>query len=248
MINLELVKTTLADWSEPRPQGDWVVVPTSCTYPSNKTVHIYLQGGLESVRAYDGGGAFDELEGGGEYGFDAFKVLRRFAKNAGIVVDNRGWLSSDPVSYGDLPSLIPYLAKVSVEASEYLRGRRRKKKIMDLRDEVNIILRQRFEESVHRHGHLIGASTKSHKFDFIVETAAGRVLAIDAALPEASSINSIVVRHLDVRSAKPDGVSQIIVYDDRDEWKSENLSLLRTGGRPFAFSHLPEALSRLVAA
>ena len=132
MTNVELVRNVFAKWCEPRPEGEWIVVPTSYSYPSNKTVHVYLIGGSETVRAYDGGGAFDELDGGGEYDFNAFKVLERFAKKAGVGVDKRGWLASEPVAYDDLPSLVPYLASASVEASIFLRERRKKDGILDL--------------------------------------------------------------------------------------------------------------------
>jgi hypothetical protein len=244
MTNIELVRDVFSRWSAPRAEGEWVVVPTSLAYPSNRTVQVYLHGGQDTVRAFDGGGAFDELDGGGEYEFDAFKVLERFAKKAGVQVDKRGWLASEPVTYADLPSLVPYLANVSVEASIFLHARRRKKKLVDLREEVNRILVQRYDDAVTRHKPLLGASNKVHRFDFIVEASKTQRLAIDAALPDASSINAIVVRQLDVRAAKPEGVSQMIVYDDRDKWKSEDIALLRTGGRPYAFTHLPEVLAR----
>ena len=247
MTDVNHVRNILASWAEPKTEGEWVIIPTSCSYRSNKTVKIYLLGGKETVRAYDGGGAFDELDGGGEYDFDAFKVLERFSKRSGIAVDRRGWLGTAPVPYDELPSLIPYLANVSVEASDFLRSRRRKRKFSDLREELNRVLLAKFDDAVHRHGQLIGASSKNHKFDFLVESKGDRRLAIDAALPDASSINSIVVRHLDVRGAKIEGVSQLIVYDDRESWKAADISLLRTGGQPFAFSRLPESLSRLVS-
>lgn len=232
----------------PRAVGEWVLVPTALQYPSNKMVGIYLVGGKESVRAFDGGGAFDELDGGGGYDFDAFKALERFLKkNTGLTVDSRGWLCSPPVDYADLAGLVSHVAKVSVEASIFLRSRRKKKKLIDLREAVNHILVERFDDHVHRSSTLIGASNKSHKFDFIVDASNNTRLAIDAALPDASSINAIVVRQLDVRNAKTEGVSQLIVYDDRDQWKSEDISLLRTGGKPFAFTSLPDALSRIVS-
>lgn len=248
MNTIDLVQDAIVSDAMPRAVGEWIVVPTQLQYPSNRMVSIYLLGGSESVRAFDAGGAFDELDGGGEYDFDAFKVLERFLrKGTGITVDSRGWLCSQPVAYRDLSGLVSHIAKVSVEASVFLRGRRKKKKLVDLREAVNHILVQRFDDHVHRSGLLIGASNKSHKFDFIVDAPDMRRLAIDAALPDASSINSIVVRQLDVANAKPEGVAQMIVYDDRDAWKSEDISLLRTGGRPFAFSQLPDALARLVA-
>lgn len=248
MTNIDLVRDILVRCNEPWREGEWVVVPTSLAYPSNRTVLVYLLGGQDSVRAFDGGGAFDELDGGGDYDFDGFKVLEKFARKTGVNVDKRGWLASEPVMYEDLTGLVPFFAKVSVDASVFLRSRRRKKKLVDLREEVNRVLVSRFDDAVHRSMHLLGASNKSHRFDFIVDASDMERLAIDAALPDASSINAIVVRQLDVRAAKPDGVSQMIVYDDRDtDWKSEDIALLRTGGRPFAFTHLPDALSRLVS-
>ena len=246
MTSVDAVREALADWTEPRPHGEWVVVPTTCAYPSNRTVNVYLLGGSETVRAFDGGGAFDELDGCGEYGFNAFKVLKGFAKDKGISVDDRGWLMSEPVPYADLAGIVPHMANLSVSASSFLISRRHKKKLVDLREEVNKVLVSRFDRNVHRHGHLTGDSTKVHKFDFIVDTEEENRLAIDAALPDPSSVNAVVVRHLDVRAAKPPKVSQLIVYDDRDNWKSEDLAILRTGGRTFAFTHLPDALTRLM--
>jgi hypothetical protein len=246
MTNAQLVQDVMASWSAPKTEGEWIVVPTSLAYPSNRTVRVYLSGGTDAVRAFDGGGAFDELDGAGEYEFDAFKALEKFAAKSGIAVDRRGWLATEPVSYEMLPSLIPYLAGISVNAAVHLRKRRRKTRLVDLREEVNGVLTQRFE-AVRRDAQLLGASNKRHKFDFLVDTRPNQQLVVDAALPDASSINAIVVRQLDVKAAMTPGVSQMIVYDDRDAWRSEDIALLRTGGRPFAFTRLPEALSRVIA-
>lgn len=244
MTDINAVKKSVSEWMEPKVYGEWVVVPTTCAYPSNRTVLMYLSGGQETVHVYDGGGALDELDGSGNHGMDSVKLLKGFARRAGLTIDQRGWLGLEPVRYSDLSSAIPYLAKMSAEAASFAMRHRKFQPAGDLREDVDRLLVQKYDKRVLKRCRLPGASNKQHAFDFMVELPNAR-LAIDAALPEPSSINAIVVRNMDLTRSRIDGLHQLIVYDDReDSWNAEDLALLRVGARTYAFSHLAQVLGQ----
>jgi hypothetical protein len=92
---------------------------------------------------------------------------------------------------------------------------------------------------------LVGKSNKAHKFENLIHLPNGRRLIVDPVIQDMSSINARVVANLDVRAADYPDLEQRIVYDDEEDWKTENLNLLQVGATVIPFSQAPNVLGRL---
>ncbi len=50
---------------------------------------------------------------------------------------------------------------------------------------------------------------------------------VDAVLPDANSINSHAIAHLDLNQLNDEKIVQRMVYDDDDNWDAADLNLLQ---------------------
>jgi len=66
-------------------------------------------------------------------------------------------------------------------------------------------------------------------------------------VPDASSVNSAVVAHIDLKMKHLPDVEQRIIYDDSQPWRAEDIQLLKAGARPVPISSLRQSLERLAA-
>jgi hypothetical protein len=95
------------------------------------------------------------------------------------------------------------------------------------------------------HRVVVGASTKSHRVDYDIQLNEHRRLLLDTVVPEASSINSVLAANLDIKEAGLPNTLQRIVYDDEEDWKSADLSLLGLGATVIPFTKVRPVLNRL---
>ena len=244
---LENVTALLQRASQPYQAGRYVVVPTLLSYPSGKAVQAYVEGGNNSFVVADGGAAAMNFVSLGGNGIAAQKLLKSSAASFGLRVNTEGWLHSGQVPAAHLPSFIAMVAEGSLHADEAMRRHaRRQNESRDFKEEVNGELRRDQPRPVVRRKHLLGASNKQHVFDFSVDLG-GRTLVVDAVVPDANSINSAVVSHLDVRQAQNPSVLQLIVYNDRADWRKSDLALLGVGAPAIPFSSLRRQVEKLAA-
>jgi len=94
---------------------------------------------------------------------------------------------------------------------------------------------------------LVGHSNKPHKFDNIIFLSGSRRLVIDPVVNDRSSINARVVANMDLRAAEYEGLEQRIVFDDRQDWKIEDLNLLQVGAPVIKYSRAEEVIKRLAS-
>ncbi len=247
MSILETVQESLGSWPKPRLEGVCVIVPTFCLYPSSALIEVVIEGGTQTATVSDGGGAFDEIDGAGDYRFDTFRVLRGFAKKQGLRVNDAGGLYASRVPYSQLPAMIAIVSTASKEAAHHLLNRFKPRTRRDFRKELKSQLEMRFRDHLLTEMHLSGASNKRHKFDYAVPLPGGRQLILDAVLPDSNSINSAVVAHMDLRQVSRDDIEQRIIYDESDAWKSSDLTLLTAGAKPISYSHIGATLDRMAA-
>lgn len=244
---LENVTSLLQRASQPYQAGRYVVVPTLLSYPNGKAVQAYVEGGTDSFVVSDGGGAAMNFMALGGDGISAQKILKSSATAFGLRATAEGWLHSGQIPAAHLPSLIAMIAEGSLHADEAMRRLARKQnESRDFKEQVNGELRRDQPRPVVRRKHLLGASNKQHVFDFSVDLG-GRTLVVDAVVPDANSINSAVVSHLDVRQAQNPSVLQLIVYNDRADWRRSDLALLGVGAPAVPFSNMKRHVERLVA-
>lgn len=245
-MSSQALQDSLMGWPSPKVIGSQIVVPTHCLYPSRKVVRVHIEGGDRTAIVSDGGGALDEMDSAGEYPYDAHRVLRSHLKRWNLSLDKKGWIFSPAVELRHVPSMVVIVANASVDAARALLTFAKPRK-RDFRIELDKMLHAKFDGALHPRHRLVGASNKSHEFDYVIDLGPNRRLVLDPVLPDANSINSTIVAHVDIANAKLGGIIQRIVYDDEDEWKSSDLSLLSVGATPLAFSQANAVIDRLAA-
>jgi hypothetical protein len=247
MNMLDAVRSALLGWPAPVASGSTVIVPTHCLYPSNGIVNVYVEGGRELFLVHDDGGAFDQLHSVGGYEAAPMSIIRNAVRRKGLGVSDSRAIFAKDIPLDGLAGAIALVANGSQDAAHHLVNRLRPLARRTLTEEVETILDLKFPSRWKREEAHVGASNKQHRFDYAVSLKNDVKLLMDIVKPEASSINAAVVAHLDVRNAHPTGLVHRVIYDDRDNWSSENLSLLGVGATPIPVSVANQVLERLAA-
>lgn len=245
MSNLERISEIVGRFTAPRQNGDWVVVPTFAFYPSNSMVQIFVETNGESFVVSDGGGAVDTLHGAGGYTVDYRKFMTPLLRRNESVLSSEGWIVAKRVPAESLTYAISEMTALTMRCAELLLKHFRTMEGFDFRSQVDTSLSNRFHSHVLKKAHLVGASNKTHTFDYLVKLPEGRSIVIDTVVPEASSVNAALVSHLDLKNSEQRDIKQAIVYDDFKPWKSSDLALLSMAAPPIGFSHFNELIERL---
>jgi hypothetical protein len=251
MTLLDTVATAIQGWPCPSQRGHDIAVPTHCLYPSNGIVYAYVSGGSSTFKVTDGGGAIQEFLSGNGNSHEEMAILRAASKPQGLLVSEGGLIHSPLVNLDQLAGTIALVANASKEAALTLVTRFTPAPKKNFRELLARLIdgeraHGRFID-VSTHRSVVGASTKSHKFDYEILFASRKRLLLDTAVPEASSINSVLAANLDIRQADLPETIQRIVYDDEDQWKSADLALLGLGATVVPFTKVRPVLSRLAA-
>lgn len=244
-----VVSDAVGTWCAPYEADPFVVVPTYHVYPSNSCVQIFIEGGRDTFVVSDGGGALKAARSLGTGNLDLQKHLRAAARNGSAQVSPQGWIYAADVNAGSLTSVISVIAECSSAAAEAASKHFRPIPVMkaDFRREVEAQLRVIFPKRVEKRVRVLGSSNKMHKFDFGVRLSNDRMIVMDAVTHDANSINAAIVSHLDLRNAHIPNISQRLVYDDRTEWQSADLSLLQVGATAVGYTHVKPVLESLAA-
>ena len=120
MSAIEIVSEIVAAWSQPRQDGDRILVPTFSYYPSNAMIQICVEGGPDSFIVSDAGGAVDVLHGAGGFDVDAKKLLSNLARRKNLRVSNQGWILAPRIASAQLTGAISEVAETSRNAAELL--------------------------------------------------------------------------------------------------------------------------------
>jgi hypothetical protein len=247
MTLLETVTNAMKAWPSSSEIEGGVAVPTQCLYPSNGIVKVFVTGGPNDFRVHDNGGALDEFESYGGTASDAIATLRKKAKEQGLDVTKSGSIyTSVRVEFVQLAGAIGLVANASKEASHALIERFRPTPKRNFREALADILELQYGKLPGK-GRVLGVSNTPHKFDYDIELSGQRRLLLDAVVPEATSINAVLTANIDVKQASRENIIQRIVYDDEDEWKSSDLSLLALGATVIPFTRIRQVLERLAA-
>lgn len=247
MSLLPTVTEILRQASQPYEAGRFVIVPTLLSYEGGRGVQAYIEGGAESFIVSDGGSAALNFVSLGGAAATAEKQIKSAAKSFGLGASREGWIHSGTIAAPHLPTYVSIVAECSLWVDDVLRKiARRTGASRDFKEEVNTELRREQAGPVVRRKLFVGASNKQHAFDFAIEMPGERTLVLDAVVPDANSINSAVVSHLDLRQISNPKIVQRIIYDDREKWSVSDLSLLSVGAPAIAFSRLPKQVQSLV--
>jgi hypothetical protein len=117
MMGYDDITETLGAWNAPRRVGDYLIVPTFSTYPSNSLVQVYIEGCRDRFVVSDGGGAVKTLMGAGSLANSGKKVLSDFVRGNEIRLNPSGWLCLTNISLDGLTAAISVIAETSRDAA-----------------------------------------------------------------------------------------------------------------------------------
>jgi len=202
-------------------------VPTQCLYPSNGVVVVLVSGGPHQCLVSDEGRAIDEITNHGLFVEQPERVLRQFCTPRGLKYEGAK-IFSPAVPLEALPDAIAHVANASSLVAHWgvynikLRSRR------NLRAELKTLLQIRYQkDSIREELRLTGHSGRQYRFEFVVEIGAEQRLVLDSVRPEPTSINTRAIAHLDIARQENPQILQRMVYDENDDWRAEDLNLLR---------------------
>lgn len=245
MKQSSFVSEALAPFLQFKETDERVSIPTHCLYPSNTAVTVYVSGGPTGAQVSDEGRAVDELSTHNRFVQDPDRFLRRFCRPAGLSSE-KGKIYSPIVPQGQLAAAVLHVANASAAAVHWgfenikLRQRR------DLRKALQDILDRSFpKDRIQADWKMSGHSTRAYHFDHIIRMANDHILLIDAVLPDANSINSHAIAHLDIHRLEDEHIKQQMVFDDEEDWKSADLNLLQTTATLVPLSNIEDVLGRI---
>lgn len=247
MIAFDEIATALQEWPQPRQEGDKILVPTQCLYPSNGMVVLTVEGGTDAFRVHDGGRTLDEAVTSVSSAYVSLASARHIARAQGLFVTDNWVIQSPIVRLPQLAGAMALVANVAKEIAHNMIDRAHPRPLRDMKEALAEILDKTFLHHWVQNEKIAGRSNKQHRFDFSVRLAGEKKLLIDAAHPDAVSINSVFVANLDVRNAGVPNIEQRIIYDDDVSWKSSDLALLSTAAKVIPFSRSKQIFSQMAA-
>lgn len=208
-----------------------VFVTTDCLYPGNSTVTVSVRGAGATYRVSDDGAALHEAMAAGAADAKANAVETRAILAQGLEI-NQGAITSPEITLSAVPAAILLVANASKELADAIFLRWRLPRKGDFRRLVRDLLQAEFTSTRVISETFIGRSNKRHKFENVVRLRSGKRLALEPVLNDPNSINSRVVASLDVSACGYEDLLQRLVYDDRESWRAEDLSVLQVSGAP----------------
>ena len=222
----EYVSEALTPFSTYEEHHGAVPVTTSCLYPSNALVTVFVRGGPTGAVVSDDGQAIDELTAVNLDIPDADRFLYRFCRQSGMKAE-KGVIFSPRIEWRQLPAAIAFVANTAATAVtaglQSLKTRRGR----DFHKELdNVLLRSFPKDRIKRKFRVVGQSARPYTFDIVHVDS--NILIVDSVVPDSNSIHSRATAHFDVGRRQDDSIIQHLVYDDEENWKAADLNLLQT--------------------
>jgi hypothetical protein len=244
MSNYDLVIDSLLEWMEPVTVGERVLLNTLALYPSNSCVKIGVFGSGRNLVVSDESGAV-AIAATAHAGPIDMQLVKRTALQFGLKVHSDGSIFATVDDPASLAFHISLVSNCSQKVAELLT---KKGNVVDFdyRTELDQVISSRYHEHFKRDVRVLGSSNKPQRFDFEILLRGSRVF-LDAVKRDSSSINSAIVAHLDVRANLQKNDRQAIIYDKREMWSAEELSLLKVGATPIEYASFQESIERIAA-
>jgi hypothetical protein len=229
-----------------------VLVTTDCLYPDGTAVVVVVSGGErgETLIVHDDGGATDALVSAGRASVRASGIMRMIAQRFDLRV-SEGAITSAPSPIADVAALIPLVANASQEAARRLLEASVPLRRRDVPGEaVRALQAWRPDIEIHREHAVLGASSRTHRFDLFAPLPGGAALLIDAVTPDAASVNAAVVANFDVGRRRDARFARAIVFDPDmiEKFGPGNLALLGEAALTIPIEVLASKLPELAMA
>lgn len=225
---------------------DAVVVQTHCLYPDNAIVAVWVRGSPEyGFVASDEGRAIDELTTCNREIPNVDRFLARFCQRGGLSA-SKGNIVSPRVGMQGLVSAILFVANASAEAVSKGLDALKSHRPRSLRRDLESVMIGTFpSQRIKRDVHLQGETSRYYRFEAEIDIGEGSRLLIDPVTPDANSINARHVAHYDFGRRSDARFIQHIVYDDRENWRAADLSLLQMAATIVPYSKAGSVLRRI---
>jgi hypothetical protein len=215
--------------------------------PSGSVIDLTIRREADRWIVSDSGTAIEEAT---KVGIDKPNLglnVRRAIRSKGLYFRD-GRIESPAVEVAALQAAAVAVANTSRDIAEafIMLGRDAREYSLDRR--ARNLLISRFHTWVSSKPIIVrGHSEKEHKFDTAWVLPDGRQVLVDTVRNQANSINSAVVANLDVKQLDDPSIIQRIVFDPLEEWRPEEISLLRVGATPVALPQLARSIERAAA-
>ena len=241
MNTADYVNDAMAPFATYEERHGAVAVTTSCLYPSNAMVTVFVRGGPNGAIVSDDGRAIDELTALNREIPNADKFLYRFCRQTGLKAQ-KGRIVSPKITGNQLVATIAFVANASASAAAWGVEKFKLRRRRNLRKELEKLLNQSFSRTqIQKKRYIQGKSTRPYCFHNVVRLD-GRVLLIDPVIPDPNSINSHAIAHLDVSQRRDETIIQRLVFDDEEKWNAADLNLLQMAATLVPLSGLDETV------
>jgi hypothetical protein len=240
---------TMRNFSACRDLGNGdVQVTTHCLYPSNAVVQVTVRSVIGGCFVSDEGGASSEtVTAGIELSKSAQARYAQVARKQGLNFFG-GVVSAPYVDLQAVPMAVMLVANVSKEIADQIFQHHRVRRGRDFRQLVTSLLRVDLKQSP-REELIAGQSTRTYRFENVFTLPSGRRALVDPVLRDPNSINARVIANLDVHAAANESIAQRIIYDDEDDWETDDLNVLHMTSVPVVpFSKADKAIKDLLRA
>lgn len=248
MIDVKFIESQIWNWAKPFLLGSYVIVPTTLTYPSGSAVMVYVEGGNNEFMLSDGGGAVAHLHEMGAYDVNGIAFLKGWLIGSEWCVNESGWIRSRrTVKKEEFLSKVFELAEISDSLSKSLLKKVKSSHFSEFKYQLESDLDRLFYKQVVKKKKLLGATNKEHTFDFVAQKS-DLMIVIDGVNPESSDINKTIISHVDIKNVGVRNRYQMIIYDEKENWRSADIALLGLAFPPIPYSKAKIELQSLAAA
>ncbi|MBA3810221.1 MAG: hypothetical protein H0X27_00980 [Caulobacteraceae bacterium] len=154
-----------------------------------------------------------------------FRRGREIAEASGLTFDDDIFSLGD-VSLAQLPAAVAFVADASRAWVQAVLDRRARRAERDLAHRTAERLKEMFPAAhVEPEGELMGASTKTHRFDFVMTLPGNRYAAFQTVSPVPTSIAATHLKFYDLSQVHPDWPREAIV-ESYSLWRADDLAVI----------------------
>lgn len=236
----------MASWPLITRTEHGVLVHTHCLMPSGSTVNVLVQPGTRGVVVSDNWSAHNEALAHNVYLGDHERSVQPRLNAKGLSL-NSGQIFSPQVGLDEAPLAVIIVANAAREIAEVLLDAPKPSRRTPIASIISGILRKKYTQFVpNKEISVTGKSKKRYRFENALIFPSKKIL-FDSVINNPAAINARTLANVDIRENKDSSILQNIVFDDQEDWTTEQLEILRFGATPIALSDAERAIKRIAA-
>lgn len=245
MTTVDLMEL-MASWPIVTKTEHGALVHTHCLMPSGSTVNVLVQPAIRGIVVSDNGAAHKEAISHGVFLSDHERSVQSRLAAKGLTL-KKSQIFSPEVGLDEAPLAVIVVANAAREIAEMLLDAPKPSRRTPVSSIISTILRTKYAAHVPGKELIIaGKSKKKYSFENVLVYPAKKVL-FDSVSNSPVSINARTLANVDIRKLNDYSVVQTIVFDDNENWTTEQLDILSFGATPIALSDAEKAIRRIVS-